>query len=77
MADSRPYWLQEMGPSHRGPTSAGALLLFVVVGLVLWALLASPWATADSGRRGHPPTSPPPCAQHMPPTCKEAGHGQP
>jgi hypothetical protein len=76
MAEPRyGYWLQDMSASRSGPSTAGALMLFVVVGLVLWALLASPWATADSGRAGHPPTSPPACAQHMPPTCKEAGHG--
>jgi hypothetical protein len=71
------HWVNDMAPGHRGPSTAGALMLFVVVGLVLWALLASPWATAESGRAGHPPTTPPACAQHMPPTCEEAADGRP
>jgi hypothetical protein len=76
MAEPRyGYWLQDMSPARSGPSTAGALMLFVVVGLVLWALLALPQATADSGHAGHPPTSPPACAQHMPPTCKEASRG--
>jgi hypothetical protein len=77
MAEPRyGYWLQDMSASRSGPSTAGALMLFVILGMVLWALLASPWATAESGR-AHPPTSPPACAQHMPPTCKEASHARP
>jgi hypothetical protein len=77
MAERYGYWLSDMSPGRRGPSTFGALALFVVAGLLLYALLAGPTATADSGRGGHPPTSPPPCAQHMPPTCKGASHGQP
>jgi hypothetical protein len=69
------HWVNDMAPGHRGPSTLGALALFVVAGLLLYALLAGPTATADSGRAG-PPTTPPPCAQHWPPTCEEVPHGR-
>jgi hypothetical protein len=76
MAERYGHWVNDMAPGHRGPSTFGALLLFVVVGLLLYALLAGPTATAERGRAG-PPTTPPVCAQHMPPSCEEDSHGRP
>jgi hypothetical protein len=69
------HWVNDMAPGRRGPSTFGALALFVVAGLLLYALLAGPTATAEGGR-SVPPTTPPACAQHWPPTCKEASHGR-
>jgi hypothetical protein len=63
-----------MSPHHRGPTGAGVLSLAVIVVLVVLLLQAIP--TTDSGGQPTRPTTPPPCAQHWPPTCKEATHGR-
>jgi hypothetical protein len=63
-----------MSPHHRGPTGAGVLRLAVLVVLVVFVLQAM--ATTDSGDQPSRPTAPPPCAQHWPPTCKEATGGR-
>jgi hypothetical protein len=74
------YWVQDMSPNHRGPTTVGTLVLLAVVALVLLALFRWPAATADGGLRGH--VSPPPastvpaCARHWPPTCQEPAGGR-
>ena len=69
-----PQWAREMSPYHRGPTGAGVLRLALVVVLVVLALQA----VATTGRGGQPtrPTTPPPCAQHWPPTCQEPTGGR-
>jgi hypothetical protein len=55
MPDSRyPYWIQDMSPDHRGPSTAGALILFAVVALALLALLRGPQAAAQSDRADVP-----------------------
>jgi hypothetical protein len=64
-----------MSPHHRGPTGAGVLRLALLVVLVVLALQAI--STTDSAGQATRPTTPPPCAQHWPPTCKEASHGRP
>ena len=69
-----PLWAQEMSPHHRGPTGAGVLTLALVVVLVVVLLQAMP--TTHSGDQPTRPTTPPPCAQHWPPTCKESGRGR-
>jgi hypothetical protein len=69
-----PLWAQEMSPHHRGPTGAGVLRLAVVV--VLAVLLLQAWPATDSGGQATRPTTPPRCAQHFPPTCKEASRGR-
>ena len=69
-----PQWAREMSPHHRGPTGAGVLTLALVVVLVVLLLQAIP--TTDSGRQPTRPTEPARCAQHWPPTCKEAGRGR-
>jgi hypothetical protein len=69
-----PQWAREMSPTHRGPTGAGVLGLAVLVVLVVLILQAIP--TTDSGGQVTRPTTPPPCAQHWPPTCKEANRGR-
>jgi hypothetical protein len=75
VSDHLPTWAQEMRPGYRGPTVAGTLGLLAVVTVLLLALLG--WPTADaSGSRTTRPTTPPPCAQHWPPTCQEAARGR-
>ena len=75
MSTSRyPYWIEEMSPHHQGPTGAGVLFLAVVVVLVVVLLQAFP--ATDSGGQVTRPTTPPPCAQHWPPTCEEASGGR-
>jgi hypothetical protein len=69
MSHHLPSW--EMGPGYRSPTIAGTLGLLAVVTLLLLALLSGPQA---SGAKEPPPTTPA-CAQHWPPTCKEAPRG--
>ncbi len=68
------YWVQDMSPNHRGPTTAGTLLLLAVVTLLLLALLRWPEATADGGQLSSGGQSPastvPACARHFPPTCE-------
>jgi hypothetical protein len=70
---TRPAVGQEISPHHRGPTGAGVLrlALAVVLMLVLQAM-----ATTDSDGQATRPTTPPPGAQHWPPTCKEATGGR-
>ena len=48
MADPRyPYWLQDMSPEHRGPTTAGVVRLAV---LLLLVVLAWSWfSDTESG----------------------------
>jgi hypothetical protein len=75
MSHHLPTWAQEMSPGYRGPTVAGTFALLAVVTVLLLALLG--WPTADaSGSRATRPTTPPPCAQHWPPTCQEASSGR-
>jgi hypothetical protein len=69
-----PLWAQEMSPHHRGPTGAGVLRLAVIVVLVALALQLVP--ATDRGGQTTRPTTPPRCAQHWPPTCKEATGGR-
>ena len=57
MSDHLPQWVQEMGPSYRGPTIVGTLGLLAAVAALLLALLGGPAATkadepATSSRRG-------------------------
>ena len=72
MSDHLPQWAQEMSPGYRGPTIAGTLGLLAVVTLLLLALLSNSTGTAAKER----PVTPPPCAQHWPPTCKETPRGR-
>jgi hypothetical protein len=69
-----PQWAREMSPHHRGPTAAGVLALAVVA--VLVALLLQLGAATDGGQGAPPSTSPPACAQHWPPTCRQVPHGR-
>ena len=69
-----PQWAQEMSPHHRGPTAGGVLRLAVLA--VLVALLLQAWPATDSGGQPTRPTTPPPCAQHWPPTCQEGSRGR-
>jgi hypothetical protein len=69
-----PTWAQEMSPHHRGPTGDGVLRLAVIVVLVV--LLLQAMATTVSDGQATRPTTPPPCAQHWPPTCQEATGGR-
>jgi hypothetical protein len=69
-----PQWAREMSPHHRGPTAHGVLGLAVVA--VLLALALQLAAATDSGARPTPPTQPPACAQHFPPTCPEVSRGR-
>ena len=74
------YWVQDMSPGHRGPTTAGTLALLAVVTLLLLALLGWPEAATDSGQVVHVDQSPastvPACARHWPPTCERATGGR-
>jgi hypothetical protein len=75
MATSRySYWLEEMSPHHRGPTAGGMLRLAVLAVLVALALQLLP--ATDSGGQATRPTTPPPCAQHFPPTCRAVSRGR-
>jgi len=77
MADDRYLtWQAEQAGTHSGPTVAQALAMFAAIALVLLALAWSPLATAQGGGQPTRPTTPPPCAQHFPPTCKEASRGR-
>jgi hypothetical protein len=69
-----PLWAQEMSPHHRGPTGAAVLRLALLVVLVVLALQAL--SVTESGGQPTRPTTPPPCAQHWPPTCKEVPGGR-
>jgi hypothetical protein len=69
-----PQWAQEMSPHHHGPTGAGVLALAVIAVLVV--LLLQLGAGTDGGRTTPPPTAPPACARHWPPTCEQASRGR-
>lgn len=70
-----PQWAREMSPHHRGPTGAGVLRLALVVVLVVLLLQVMP-ATDSGSQTTTRPTTPPRCAQHWPPTCKEVTGGR-
>jgi hypothetical protein len=72
--DRWPRWAAEQAGTSSGPTGAGVLRLAVLVVLVVLVLQALP--ATDSGGQPPRPTTPPPCAQHWPPTCKEASGGR-
>jgi hypothetical protein len=80
MADDRwTTWQAEQAGTSSGPSAGAALALFAVVALVLLALVWSPAFATNSGRAGQSVTkvtTPPPCAQHFPPTCKEGSRGR-
>jgi hypothetical protein len=73
MDDRWSTWQAEAAGTNRLPSASSALALFAIVAALLWALLAAPGSTAQGG--DSPATTPPPCAQHWPPTCQEATRG--
>ena len=77
MADDRySTWQAEQAGTNHGPTIGQALAMFAAIAVLLLALAWSPLATTGSGDQPTRPTSPPPCAQHFPPTCQEGSHGR-
>ena len=81
MADDRwTTWQAEMAGTNRDPSIGAVLALLTVVTLLLLALLRWPEATTDSGQVVHldqaPPSTVPACAQHWPPTCRDAPAGR-
>jgi hypothetical protein len=56
-----PLWAQEMSPYHRGPTSAGVLVLAVVVVLVVFLLQVG--AATYSGESAEPGWQSPACGE--------------
>ena len=77
MADDRYLrWQAEQAGTSRGPSAGAALALFAIIALVLLALIWSPAFATDSGSTPTRPTTPPACAQHFPPTCKEGSRGR-
>jgi hypothetical protein len=62
-----PEWAREMSPTHRGPTAGGVLWLAVLA--IILVIVLQAWPTAGATSFKTPPTTPPACAQHWPPTC--------
>jgi hypothetical protein len=54
----------------------GAAVLRLALVVVLVVLLLQALPAAQGGGQPTRPTTPPPCAQHFPPTCKEASRGR-
>ena len=73
--DRYPVWAAEYAGTSSGPTAAQVLSLFAAVALILGLVLGMAPAT-HSGDQPTRTTSPPPCAQHFPPTCQESSHGR-
>lgn len=70
MADDRwTTWQAEQAGTNRLPGIWSVFLVLGAVAALALALFAGPVATADGGDRWTRPTTPPPCAQHWPPTC--------
>jgi len=60
-------WQAEQAGTNHAPSIGAVLALLTVVTVLLLALLSPSTGTAPSR-----PATPPPCAQHWPPTCERA-----
>jgi hypothetical protein len=65
--DRWPRWAAEQAGTH-DPPALRTLILVMVLAVVI-GLLLLPHAAATDPRWRTPPTTPPPCSQHFPPTC--------
>jgi hypothetical protein len=65
-------WQAEAAGTSDGPSIAQVLLVLATAAVLLLALRSSSTGTAAQA----PATSPPPCAQHWPPTCHQVRHGR-